>query len=139
MPSQDVETFRGVAPSCRYCGKSLRPNYKTEGMPLGHRSGEFRRKYLTDAQWLMLNGVAEEDGTLINPPTTDEEEDGYFGGHARGGFDAKTQRYYLVEQVRKVKSRKFLGTFGARGDNLFCRTECGYLYAKHAIRRGHLF
>jgi hypothetical protein len=131
---QDIETFRGVAPRCRNCNKPLRPNYKSENMPRDHRSGEFRRSYITDPYTLYLKGLATEDGTLTDPPAESEEADSYFGGHTRGGFDAKKQRYYTVEEVRKVKSRKFLGTFGARGDSLFCMTECGYRFAVRFCR-----
>lgn len=139
MADPNIETFRGTAPRCRYCNKPLRPNYKSEhektwDTPRDQR--EYRKAWITDPEQLRLRGLADGDGHLIDPPTEDEEADDYFGTRERGGFDARKGMYFKYEVVRRVLSRKFEGTFGARGDNLFCKTECGYQFAVRAVRGG---
>ncbi len=128
-----VETFRGTAPRCRHCNTPLRPNYESEieetwNTPADQK--KYRRVYRAKAP------EYTEHWWPTSPPDDPSqsfEEDDCVGSR-RGGWDAKSQQWYYFEVVTRVKSRKFLGTFGSRGDNLFCNPECGYRFAIRQLR-----
>lgn len=134
MADPAIETFKGPAPKCRFCGKPLKPNYQSKSRGVGEPHIRFRRVYLKtqDRDSYPANRFVA-DALPDDPTVSTEEFDKDI--HRRVGWDAKKQDWYWLEGVDHVKSRKFLGTFGNRGDSLFCMTECGYRWAVARIRK----
>jgi hypothetical protein len=124
MSNPNVETFRGVAPRCRLCNKPLKPNYRSEKDGPCQATG--RRKVWVDDEW---SGATE-------PPAEGESNSFRGSDHRIYEWSPRKKRWFYWKPVYKVRSRKFLGTFGARGDGFFCNEECGWLWALNVLRKG---
>jgi hypothetical protein len=127
VSNANVETFRGIAPRCRNCNKPLRPNYDTRRRGIGDEPIRHR-----------LAEIPGGTDRLYPPDDTTKDCEERDPGFGTIYWKAKKQAWFQRVPVDHVKSRKFLGTFGARGDNLFCKTECGYAYAVRSVRAGRL-
>lgn len=130
--NEQIERFRGIAPRCQQCNKPLRPNYESQKQDLDEPRTEFRRVYIEDFH--LLENLGLTSGGEVVDPGIDESDAAYFANGWRGGWCNKNKKYYQLKSVRKVKSRKFLGTFGARGDGFFCKTECGYAWSVRHLK-----
>jgi hypothetical protein len=124
MANPLIERFRGQCPKCRWCGRALRPNYKTVTRPFNEK-GKYKKVWLgTVDKNQEYADDPDRDHMAFDPPWAFSYD-----------FDPEKGQYFRLQEVGKIKSRKFLGTFGARGDNLFCMTECGYQWAARYLTR----
>lgn len=141
MSNPKIETYRGRVPLCRNCQRPVRPNYETvrENVTDGDTPSGTRRHYLGGDErrcgYSLRDSfpdiTAEEEAEAARTHKPIETGDGPWIWL----WDARKKDWYRIEKVYSLKSRKFLGTFGPRGDGLFCCTECGYRWAvKHLSR-----
>lgn len=106
---------KGQRPKCRFCGLQLTPNFKTEIAGTRdvrvYRLREFgaHTRYSDESRW-----VTEDDD---------------------GAERDKKGRWFVI-RTRPMKTRVFLGTYGYYGDDLFCGLNCGYRWARAALREG---
>jgi hypothetical protein len=117
-----IERHTGPRPSCRNCGRELRPNYDTLHEAVGKATGT-RRVYLP------------ADEAPFHPPddpTRQVSRESAIWGTCC--WSPRKRQWYRREQVYRVVSRRFLGTFGVQGCGFFCSIECGFRWAVQALR-----
>ena len=114
-------------PKCRACREPLRPNFLTEKAPIFDRPGK-RIKWPTRRVYELLTSHIEQhyDGLGHKRPVTEDDEGAF--------LDEKSGRWYVEKRVWPIVSRKFLGTYGRYGDNLFCGLNCAYHWALRKAR-----
>lgn len=119
----------GGRPVCRFCGKTLHANCEIDRRSLAPDEQRWRRVY---------NGELWVFDPQLNPPPADPsqsfEQEQLLGSQRRGGWDAKKQKWYIYVPVRTAAVRKYSGTFGYRGDSLFCSRDCGYRWAVRKLK-----
>jgi hypothetical protein len=127
--ARQIETYRGQLPRCRNCGKPLRPQYETQTQSI-----------LKGEEPTGTKNVYETPGEREPPENPEEEKqlarEGVFCQvlHRQVYWSKSRKTYFWVEPVYQVKSRKFRGTFGTRGNGFFCTVECGFRWAVRHLK-----
>jgi hypothetical protein len=117
-----IETYDGPRPRCRSCGDEPRPNYETRREDLGQATG-VRRVYFAG------------DESPFDPPddpSRRQSRDSRLWGTCY--WSPRKRQWCRLENVHRIVSRRFEGTFGVRGCGFFCSIECGYRWAVRTLR-----
>lgn len=127
MSNSNIERYRGRVPTCRNCGSGLRPNYET-----------VREDFQTGAsgtRWAVADDLNNEDLCKQFPDAVNGQEVNDDGMNRVWVWHEKTKKWRYKTRSYKVKSRRWLGTFGVAGNGFFCSEACGYNFAVKVCKR----